>query len=53
MPGNDPRAPSFSAGRIRRRPERAADEGFRFDLFRGSRAPGEDYPLSTRRFESG
>ena len=42
MPGNDPRAPSFSAGRIRRRPERAADEGFRFDLFRGSRPPGED-----------
>ena len=42
MPGNDPPAPSVSAGRIRRRPECAADEGFRFDLFRGSRAPGED-----------
>jgi GNAT superfamily N-acetyltransferase len=42
MPGNDPRAPSFSAGRVRRRPEREADEGFRFDLFCGSRAPGED-----------
>lgn len=42
MPGNDPRAPSFSAGRVRRRPERAADEGFRFDLFCGSRPPGED-----------
>jgi GNAT superfamily N-acetyltransferase len=42
MLGNDQRAPSFSAGRVRRRPERAADEGFRFDLFNGSRAPGED-----------
>jgi hypothetical protein len=42
MAGNDPRAPSFSAGRVRRRPEREADEGFRFDLFCGSRAPGED-----------
>ena len=42
MLGNDQRAPSFSAGRVRRRPERAADEGFRFDLFYGSRAPGED-----------
>jgi ribosomal protein S18 acetylase RimI-like enzyme len=42
MLGNDQRAPSFSAGRVRRRPERAADEGFRFDLFNGSRPPGED-----------
>ncbi|MGB6373935.1 MAG: GNAT family N-acetyltransferase [Methylocella sp.] len=42
MPGNDPPAPSFSAGRVRRRPEHEADEGFRFDLFCGSRAPGED-----------
>jgi len=42
MPGNDPRAPSFSAGHIRRRPERAADDGFRFELFCGSRPPGED-----------
>ena len=38
MPGNDPR----SASSVRRRPEREADEGFRFDLFRGSRAPAED-----------
>jgi ribosomal protein S18 acetylase RimI-like enzyme len=42
MPGNDPPAPSVSAGRIRRRPERAADSEFRFDLFCGSRPPGED-----------
>jgi ribosomal protein S18 acetylase RimI-like enzyme len=42
MAGNDPRAPSFSAGPVRRRTECEADEEFRFDLFRGSRAPGED-----------
>src|ERR1700737_2959105 len=42
MAGNDPRAPSFSAGLVRRRPERAADGEFRFDLFCGSRPPGED-----------
>jgi ribosomal protein S18 acetylase RimI-like enzyme len=42
MPGKDPPAPSFSAGRVRRRPERKADGEFCFDLFRGSRAPGED-----------
>jgi ribosomal protein S18 acetylase RimI-like enzyme len=41
VPGNDPRAPSFSGGLVRR-PEREVDEGFRFDLFCGSRAPGED-----------
>ncbi|MGH6858277.1 MAG: GNAT family N-acetyltransferase [Methylocella sp.] len=40
MPGND--APSISAGGVRRRPEREADDAFRFDLFRGSRPPGED-----------
>jgi ribosomal protein S18 acetylase RimI-like enzyme len=44
MPGKDPPAPSFSAGRVRRRPERKADGEFCFDLFRGSRAPGEDLP---------
>jgi ribosomal protein S18 acetylase RimI-like enzyme len=37
-----PRAPSFADGRVRRRPEREADDEFRFDLFRGSRPPGED-----------
>src|ERR1700730_9573341 len=42
MAGNDPRAPSFSAGLVRRRPERAADGEFRFDRFCGSRPPGED-----------
>jgi ribosomal protein S18 acetylase RimI-like enzyme len=42
MPGNAPPAPGFSAGRVRRRPEREADEGFAFDLFCRSRAPGED-----------
>ena len=42
MAGNDPRAPSFSAVLVRRRPERAADGEFRFDLFCGSRPPGED-----------
>jgi ribosomal protein S18 acetylase RimI-like enzyme len=42
MPVNDTPAPSSSASRIRRRPECAADDGFRFDLFCGSRAPGED-----------
>jgi ribosomal protein S18 acetylase RimI-like enzyme len=42
MPGNDTRAPGFSAGRVRRRPERPADDAFRFDLFCGSRPPGED-----------
>jgi GNAT superfamily N-acetyltransferase len=40
MPGND--APSVSAGRVRRRPEREADAEFRFGLFCGSRPPGED-----------
>ncbi len=42
MPRDKPRAPDFSAGRIRRRPEREADERFRFDLFCGSRPPGQD-----------
>ncbi|MGH6834119.1 MAG: GNAT family N-acetyltransferase [Methylocella sp.] len=40
MPGDD--APNFSAGGVRRRPEREADGEFRFDLFRGSRPPGDD-----------
>ena len=42
MPGNDPRAPSFSASGVRLRPVREADGGFCFELFCGSRAPGED-----------
>ena len=42
MPGNNPPAPSLSVGRVRRRPEREADAEFCFDLFRCSRAPGED-----------
>jgi ribosomal protein S18 acetylase RimI-like enzyme len=42
MPGNGPHAPSFSAGRVRRRPEREADGEFCFDLFCDSRAPSED-----------
>src|SRR3984893_18654098 len=42
MAGNDPRAPSFSAGLVRPRPERAADGEFSFDLFFGSRPTGED-----------
>jgi ribosomal protein S18 acetylase RimI-like enzyme len=53
MPGTDSRAPSFSAGLVRRRPEREADEEFCFDLFCGSRAPGGnlaalDAPLRER-----
>jgi hypothetical protein len=32
----------LALGRVHRRPERAADDGFRFDLFCGSRAPGEN-----------
>ena len=42
MPVNDTRAPSCPAGQLRRRPEREADGEFRFDLFCGSRPPGED-----------
>jgi GNAT superfamily N-acetyltransferase len=42
MPGNETRAPSFSAGLVRRRPESEADGEFRFDLFCGSRPPGEE-----------
>jgi ribosomal protein S18 acetylase RimI-like enzyme len=42
MAGNGPRAPSLSAGLVCRRPERAADGEFCFDLFRGSRPPDED-----------
>jgi hypothetical protein len=42
MPVDDPRSPSLSAGLVLRRPERAATDAFLFDLFCGSRAPGED-----------
>ncbi len=42
MPIDDSRAPGFSAGRVRRRPEREADGEFCFDLFCASRTPEED-----------
>ncbi|MGH6811153.1 MAG: GNAT family N-acetyltransferase [Methylocella sp.] len=42
MPAGEPTAIASAAGRVRRRPEREADEKFLFDLFRSSRPPGED-----------
>jgi ribosomal protein S18 acetylase RimI-like enzyme len=43
MPAGTQRGNTFPAGQLRRRPERASDEAFCFQLFCQSRSPGEDF----------
>jgi ribosomal protein S18 acetylase RimI-like enzyme len=43
MPAGTQRGNAFPAGQLRRRPERASDEAFCFQLFCQSRSPGEDF----------